>query len=71
MIKVGAIVNTKRVAVDSCFYQLIRPVEFIKDGYIGIKGTSIMSKINDNGKFEYIKNPSTETNKINYGIKIE
>ncbi len=70
MIKVGDKVKAVRLPSDSCYHQVVGEVEYIRNGYVGIKANSVMSKWSDDGTFKSRDNPLSVATKINYVVKM-
>ena len=70
MIKIGDKVRAVRLPADSCYHQVMGEVEYISNGYVGIKANNVMSKWSDDGTFKICDKPLSIATKINYVVKL-
>lgn len=70
MINVGDKVKAVRLSADSCYHQVIGEVDYIRNGYVGIKANSVMSKWADDGLFKVRDNPLYVATKVENIVKI-
>ena len=70
MFKIGDKVKAVRLSADSCYYQVIGEVDYVRNGYVGIKANSVMSKWSDDGKFKSRNTPLFVAAKIIHVVKL-
>ena len=71
MFRVGDKVKAEKMDGSSIFIQVIGEVDYITNGYVGIRATSVMSKAVDDGTFTELDSPRYCSVKIEYVVKCE
>lgn len=70
MFQVGDKVKAEKMDGSSMFIQVIGEVHYIRNGYVGIIATSVMSKTVDDGTFTELDNPCFCAAKVEYVVKM-